>query len=214
MSERLFDRKVKQFHELCMGSMTMDAFINRFSDLLHYVPYIKDEKLKIEQFLRCLPPNFQEMIEFDMPETLDTTLQKYRIYYEHGQPRQENMNRSRDKSKNFYDIANRVLTHPCIGNKTIVFQQKRTSKNQVQSHMYNLQMLSSKQKLGEPMLPQYRSNVGNGAGLIMPDIVRTRSMGSCTTYKKNQQQRTYLEHHKFMQPWTDNRKTIRLPCLI
>ena len=68
-----------------MGSMTMDAFINRFSDLLQYVPYIKDEKVKIEYFLRYLPPNFQEMIEFDMLETLDTTLQKYRIYYEHGQ---------------------------------------------------------------------------------------------------------------------------------
>ena len=46
-SKRFFDRKVKEFHELCMGSMTMDAFINRFFDLLHYVPYIKDEKVKI-----------------------------------------------------------------------------------------------------------------------------------------------------------------------
>jgi len=32
MSERFFDRKVKEFHELRMGSMTMDAFINRFLD--------------------------------------------------------------------------------------------------------------------------------------------------------------------------------------
>ena len=29
MSERFFDRKVKEFHELCMGSMTMDAFIKK-----------------------------------------------------------------------------------------------------------------------------------------------------------------------------------------
>ena len=42
MSERFFDRKVKEFHELHMGSMTMDAIINRFMDLLHYVPYIKE----------------------------------------------------------------------------------------------------------------------------------------------------------------------------
>ena len=48
MSERFFDRKVKEFHELCMGSMTMDTFINRFLDLLHYVPYIKEEKVKIQ----------------------------------------------------------------------------------------------------------------------------------------------------------------------
>ena len=35
MSERFFDKKVKEFHELRMGSMTMDAFINIFLDLFH-----------------------------------------------------------------------------------------------------------------------------------------------------------------------------------
>ena len=58
MSKRFFDRKVKEFHELRMGSMTMDSFINRFLDMLHYVPYIKVEKVNIQQFLGCLPPNF------------------------------------------------------------------------------------------------------------------------------------------------------------
>ena len=48
MSKRFFDHKVKEFHELRMGSMTMDAFINRFIDLLHYVPYIKKETVKIQ----------------------------------------------------------------------------------------------------------------------------------------------------------------------
>ena len=47
MSERLFDIKVKEFHELCMGSMIMDSFINKFLDVLHYVPYIKEEKVNI-----------------------------------------------------------------------------------------------------------------------------------------------------------------------
>ena len=47
MLERFFDSKVKEFHELHMGSMTMDTFINRFLDLLHYVLYIKEEKVKI-----------------------------------------------------------------------------------------------------------------------------------------------------------------------
>ena len=58
MFEIFFDRKVKEFHELRMGSMTMDAFINRFLDMLHYMPDIKGEKLKIQHFLGCLPPNF------------------------------------------------------------------------------------------------------------------------------------------------------------
>ena len=103
MSKRFFDQKVKEFHELCMGSMTMDAFINIFLDLLHYVPYIKEEKVKIQHFLGCLPPSFQDRIEFNMPMNLDTTLYKSRLCYEHGKLRQENMNRNRDKSKNLSD---------------------------------------------------------------------------------------------------------------
>ena len=103
MSERFFDRKVKDFHELGMGSMTMDSFINKFLDLLHYVSYIKGEKVKIQQFLRCLPPNFRERIEFNMPKTLDTTLHKARLCYDNGKLTQENMNRNREKYKNFSD---------------------------------------------------------------------------------------------------------------
>ena len=60
--------------------------------MLYYIPYIKEEKVKIQQFLGCLIPSFWDMIEFDMPKMLDTTLHKYRLYYEHGQLRQENLN--------------------------------------------------------------------------------------------------------------------------
>ena len=83
--------------------MTMDAFINRFLDTLHYVPYLKDEKVKIQQLLGCLPPNFQERIEFDMPKTLDTTLHKVILCYEHGQLRHENMNTNEDRFRPFSD---------------------------------------------------------------------------------------------------------------
>ena len=88
MSKRFFNGKVKEFHDLRMGSMTIDSFINIFLDMLHYVPYIKDENVKIQQFLGCIPPNIRERIEFDMPKTLDTTLHKAMLFYEHGQLRQ------------------------------------------------------------------------------------------------------------------------------
>ena len=81
--------------------MTVDAFINIFLDMLHYVPYIKDEKVKIQQFLGCLPPKFQERIDFDMHKTLDTTLHKSSIFYEHGKLRQKNINRIIDRYRNF-----------------------------------------------------------------------------------------------------------------
>ena len=81
----------------------MDDFINIFLDLLLYVPYIKDEKVKIQQFLGCLSPNSRERIEFDMPKKFDTTLHKSRLFYEHGKLRKENINITRDKSRTFSD---------------------------------------------------------------------------------------------------------------
>ena len=103
MSERSFDHKVKEFHELHMGSMTMDAFINRFLNLLHYVLYIKEEKVKIQQFLGCIPTSFQDIIAFDMPKKLDTSLHKDCLCYEQGQLWQENQNQNQEKSRNFSD---------------------------------------------------------------------------------------------------------------
>ena len=41
-----------------MGSMTMDGLITKFLELLHYVPYIKEEKIKIKIFLSFLPTYF------------------------------------------------------------------------------------------------------------------------------------------------------------
>ena len=38
-----------------------------------------------------------------MPKTLDTTLRKTILCYDHGQLRQENMNKNQDNSKNFSD---------------------------------------------------------------------------------------------------------------
>ena len=48
LSEHIFDKNIKEFHDLKMGSMTMDALINIFLELLHYFLYIRDEKVKIQ----------------------------------------------------------------------------------------------------------------------------------------------------------------------
>ena len=77
--------------------------MNIFLDLLHYIPYIKDEKVELQLFLGCLPLNFRERIEFDMPKTLDTTLHKDRIFYEHRQLRKDIINIIRDMSRTFSD---------------------------------------------------------------------------------------------------------------
>ena len=123
MSERFFDLKLKQFHELCMEYMTMGMFINIFLDLLHYVPYIKEEKVKIQQFLGCLPPSFQDRIEFNMRNTLDTTLHKSRLCYDHGKLRQETMDQNRDKSKNSLITTNLRPNHSLRERRITTFKR-------------------------------------------------------------------------------------------
>jgi hypothetical protein len=49
----------------------MDAYVKRFMELLRYVPYLKDEKKRVQRFLSGLPQNYQDKIEFDKPETLE-----------------------------------------------------------------------------------------------------------------------------------------------
>jgi hypothetical protein len=44
LSEHYYERKMKEFFELKLGSMTMDEYEKRFFELLKYVDFIKDEK--------------------------------------------------------------------------------------------------------------------------------------------------------------------------
>ena len=62
--------------------MTMEDLINKFLDLLRFVPYIKEEKVKVQRFLSCLPQAYKDIIEFDNPKTLDEVLRKARLCFE------------------------------------------------------------------------------------------------------------------------------------
>jgi hypothetical protein len=42
---------MKEFFELKLGSMTIDEYEQRFLELLKYVPFIKDETVKIHRYL-------------------------------------------------------------------------------------------------------------------------------------------------------------------
>eukprot|EP00253_Pinus_taeda_P034889 PITA_34889 len=49
LTEHFYDEKAREFHDLRLGQQSMDEFINRFTSLLRYVPYIKEEKAKNKQ---------------------------------------------------------------------------------------------------------------------------------------------------------------------
>ena len=64
LSDRYYDDKIKEFHELRLGKQTMEEYANTFSELLRYVQYIRDEKVKIQRFLSGFPQAYKHRIEF------------------------------------------------------------------------------------------------------------------------------------------------------
>ena len=55
---------------MILGQHTMEEYANKFLELLRYVKYIKDEKVKIQRFLSGFPQSYKDKIEFDEPRTL------------------------------------------------------------------------------------------------------------------------------------------------
>ena len=76
LSEKYFDEKAKEFYELKLGKLTIEEYVNKFLDLLRYVPYIKEEKVKAQRFISGLPKEYRNRIEFDEPKTLEDTIRK------------------------------------------------------------------------------------------------------------------------------------------
>jgi hypothetical protein len=67
----------------------MDEYAKRFMELLRYVPYLKDEKARIQRFLSGLPQSCQDRIEFDRTKTLEYTIRKAKCCYDQSKHRQE-----------------------------------------------------------------------------------------------------------------------------
>jgi hypothetical protein len=75
-------RKMKYLFELKLGTMTMEEYEKRFFELLKYVDFIKDEKVKIERFLSGLPSFYNDKIQYDNPKTLEETIRRSIHIYE------------------------------------------------------------------------------------------------------------------------------------
>jgi hypothetical protein len=74
LTKRYYDKKMKEFFELKMGSMTIDEYEIRFLELLKYVSLIKDEIIKIQRYLSGFPLVISEKIQYDDPKTLEESI--------------------------------------------------------------------------------------------------------------------------------------------
>jgi hypothetical protein len=73
---------MKEFFELKLGSMMMDEYENRFFELLKYVGFIEDEKVKIKRFMRGLTSFYSDKIHYDNPRTLEEAIRRVKHLYE------------------------------------------------------------------------------------------------------------------------------------
>ena len=72
---------MKEFFELKLGSMTIDEYERNFLELLKYVPFIKDEAIKIQRYLSGLPPSIGDKIKYDDPKTMEETIRRVKFLY-------------------------------------------------------------------------------------------------------------------------------------
>ena len=99
MSEQYYEERAKEFYELKLGSMTMKDLNSKFLSLLRYVPYLVDEKPKVQRFLSCLPYHIKDRIEYDNPKTLEEAMRKANFCYEQNQ-KKESMAKWKAKKNN------------------------------------------------------------------------------------------------------------------
>lgn len=84
MSERYYDRKAKELYKLKMGSMIDEEYMTNFLEFLRYVPYLKDEKSKVQIFDSGLSLAFRDQSEYDEPLSLEEFIRKLKHFYEHS----------------------------------------------------------------------------------------------------------------------------------
>ena len=77
----------------------MEYFFNKFIEMIRYAPYLKDEKIKIQQFLSYLSYPYRNRIEYDYPTTLGGTIRKDKCCNEQYMNKTKHLKNYKEKKK-------------------------------------------------------------------------------------------------------------------
>lgn len=99
LSKRYYDSKAKEFYELKMGLMMDEEYMNKFLELLRYVPYLMDEKAKFERFSIGLTLAFRDWTECDEPRSFEGVIGKLKHFYEQLKRKTMSQQGWKDKDK-------------------------------------------------------------------------------------------------------------------
>ena len=101
MLEQYYEERAKEFYDLRLGTMSMKELNSKFLSLLRYVPYIVDEKPKLQWFLSYLPFHIKDIIEYDNHKTFEEAMRKAYFWYEQNRKRENMPNWKTKRSNNF-----------------------------------------------------------------------------------------------------------------
>jgi len=62
--------------------MTDEEYTHKFLEFFRYVPYLKEDKAKIQRFNSGLPVPFKDKVEFDEPRSLEEAIKMLKHCYE------------------------------------------------------------------------------------------------------------------------------------
>jgi hypothetical protein len=127
LSEQYYDKKMQELFELKLGNMTMDEYERKFLELLRYVSFIRDEKVKIQRFLSGLPSFYKDKIQFDEPKNLEEAIRKDKYLYEKNRGRPTFQKAWDDKKKGNMDQRKKGFKPPFIRNRSQAYQQGKPS---------------------------------------------------------------------------------------
>ena len=97
--------------------MAMKELCSKFLSMFHYVPYIIDEKPKIQRFLSCFPIMFKEQIEYDNPNMLAEVMRKANLCYDQNKNKRESVPNLKTKRQDKFDpIKKNNKFHKNTGN--------------------------------------------------------------------------------------------------
>lgn len=65
-----------------MSSMKIEEYMTKFLDLLRYVTYLKDGKMKVQMFISGFPLTFKDQNEYNEPQSLEEVSRMLNHCYE------------------------------------------------------------------------------------------------------------------------------------
>jgi hypothetical protein len=196
LTKRYYDKKMKEFFELKLGSMTIDEYERRFLELLKYVSFIKDETVKIQRYLSGLPSFISDKIQYDDPKTLEETIRQLNAYMISRKQGQLSKRLGKTKRNSRWIRGRRDLSHH---SSEIIHRDNK--------------LLENPERLTQGVKGQgnHLFNVGVVKEIIGSEIVLTevKKEGLFTMYNKLKQWRTWAEMCQgSMQPWITSKQSI------